>query len=83
MRILSAGLIVFSLLTPASASPASAGRRRPTIRYFIATAYSVRYGRFRQMVASGHCGRRLEGIAPKQPQSRVYGALAGIPATIP
>ena len=41
MRILFAGLIVFSLLTPASAWPPSAGRRRPTIRYFIATAYSV------------------------------------------
>jgi 3D (Asp-Asp-Asp) domain-containing protein len=42
MRILFAGLIVFSLLTPASASQPSAGRRRrPTIRYFIATAYSV------------------------------------------
>jgi 3D (Asp-Asp-Asp) domain-containing protein len=42
MRILFAGLIVFALLTPGSASPASTERRRrPTIRYFIATAYSV------------------------------------------
>jgi 3D (Asp-Asp-Asp) domain-containing protein len=41
LRILFAGLIVFLLLTPASASPPSAGKRRPTIRYFIATAYSV------------------------------------------
>jgi rare lipoprotein A len=41
MRILFAGLAAFSLLTPASASPPSAPRRRPTIRYFMATAYSV------------------------------------------
>jgi 3D (Asp-Asp-Asp) domain-containing protein len=42
MRIVLAVLIVFGLLTPASASQASSGkRRRPTIRYFIATAYSV------------------------------------------
>ena len=41
MRILFAGLAAFSLLTPASASPPLAARRRPTIRYFIATAYSV------------------------------------------
>src|SRR4249919_3222356 len=42
MRILFAGLIVFALLTPSSASQSSsAKRRRPTIRYFIATAYSV------------------------------------------
>jgi 3D (Asp-Asp-Asp) domain-containing protein len=41
MRILFAGLIAFSLLTPVYASAPSAARRRPTIRYFIATAYSV------------------------------------------
>jgi 3D (Asp-Asp-Asp) domain-containing protein len=42
LRILAAALIVFVLLTPASGSPPSSGtRRRPTIRYFIATAYSV------------------------------------------
>jgi 3D (Asp-Asp-Asp) domain-containing protein len=37
-----AALIAFALLTPASASPHSPQiHRRPTIRYFIATAYSV------------------------------------------
>ena len=42
MRILFAGLMVFALLAPAVASqPTTARRRRPTIRYFIATAYSV------------------------------------------
>ena len=42
LRILFAALIALAVLTPASASPPSSGvRRRPTIRYFIATAYSV------------------------------------------
>jgi len=42
MRILVAGLIVFALLTPSLASQTASGKpRRPTIRYFIATAYSV------------------------------------------
>ena len=42
LRILFAALAAFAVLTPASASPRSSGvRRRPTIRYFIATAYSV------------------------------------------
>src|ERR1035438_10127378 len=42
LRILFAALVAFTLLRPASASPPSSGvRRRPTIRYFIATAYSV------------------------------------------
>src|SRR5882672_4228160 len=42
MRMPFAGLIVFALLTPPSASQSSSGKpRRPTIRYFIATAYSV------------------------------------------
>ena len=41
MRILGA-LIGFAFLTAASASPRSSSpHRRPTIRYFIATAYSV------------------------------------------
>jgi 3D (Asp-Asp-Asp) domain-containing protein len=41
-RALLATLIFFVLLIPASASPRSARtHRRPTIRYFIATAYSV------------------------------------------
>ena len=42
LRIQLAALIAFAVLTPASASQPSSGvRRRPTIRYFIATAYSV------------------------------------------
>jgi 3D (Asp-Asp-Asp) domain-containing protein len=41
VRVLFAGLIALSLLMPVSASPPAAARRRPTIRYFIATAYSV------------------------------------------
>jgi 3D (Asp-Asp-Asp) domain-containing protein len=42
LRIRFAILIAFAVLTPGSASPPSTGmRRRPTIRYFIATAYSV------------------------------------------
>ena len=41
-RILFAALVAFALLTAASASPGASGiHRRPTIRYFIATAYSV------------------------------------------
>ena len=42
MRIPFAGLIALAVLAPASASPPSPQvRRRPTIRHFIATAYSV------------------------------------------
>jgi 3D (Asp-Asp-Asp) domain-containing protein len=42
MRVLFAGLVVCALLTPAAATqPAPGTPRRPTIRYFIATAYSV------------------------------------------
>ncbi len=42
LRILFAALIALAFLTPGSASPPSSGmRRRPTIRYFIAPAYSV------------------------------------------
>ena len=42
MRILFASLFIFALMTPVSASPpAHRKHRRPTIRYFIATAYSV------------------------------------------
>ena len=42
MRTLFASLIVVSLLTPPLASQSSSGKpRRPTIRYFIATAYAV------------------------------------------
>ncbi len=41
-RMLLAALIAAALVIPASASsPSSPTRRRPTIRYFIATAYSV------------------------------------------
>src|SRR6202140_2302872 len=74
MRILFAGLIVFSLLTPASASPPSAARRRPTIRYFIATAYSVE--------GSGASGKWSHpgsvaadrNVLPLNSRIRVYGA---------
>ena len=42
LRTLLVALIAFALLTPASASPRSSRtHRRPTVRYFIATAYSV------------------------------------------
>ena len=42
VRILFATLSAFALMTPVSATtPSSETRRRPTIRYFIATAYSV------------------------------------------
>ena len=42
LRILFVALVAFVVLTPASASQPSPGtRRRPTIRYFIATAYAV------------------------------------------
>ena len=42
MRTWFAGLIVVSLLTPPLVSQSSSGKpRRPTIRYFIATAYAV------------------------------------------
>ncbi len=42
MRTLFAGLMIFAFLTPGAASqPRTARARRPTIRYFIATAYSV------------------------------------------
>ena len=42
MRALLAGLIISIILTPASAWQGStATRRRPTIRYFIATAFST------------------------------------------
>jgi 3D (Asp-Asp-Asp) domain-containing protein len=41
-RVLIATLIAFALLAPASERPRSTrSERRPTIRYFIATAYSV------------------------------------------
>jgi hypothetical protein len=40
--ILFAALSAFALLTPVSAATSSSEtRRRPTVRYFIATAYSV------------------------------------------
>ena len=42
MRIPFVGFLVLALVTHASAASASTGKhRRPTIRYFIATAYSV------------------------------------------
>jgi 3D (Asp-Asp-Asp) domain-containing protein len=73
--MLFAALIAFALLTPASASQPSAGkRRRPTIRYFIATAYSVE-----GTGASGkwsHPGTVAadRNVLPLNSRIRVYGA---------
>jgi 3D (Asp-Asp-Asp) domain-containing protein len=41
VRILIAALVAISFLVPASAAEPATAKRRPTIRYFIATAYSV------------------------------------------
>jgi 3D (Asp-Asp-Asp) domain-containing protein len=74
MRIVFAGLIVFSLVTTASATERPAAKRRPTIRYFIATAYSVE-----GKGASGkwpHPGTVAADrtILPLNSRIRVYGA---------
>ncbi|MBZ5624957.1 MAG: 3D domain-containing protein [Acidobacteriia bacterium] len=74
MRTLFAGLIIVALLTPASAWPASTGRRRPTILYFLATAYSVE-----GVGASGkwsHPGTVAadRNVLPLNSRIRVYGA---------
>ena len=75
LRIQIATLIVASLLIPAWASEASSQtRRRPTIRYFIATAYSVQ-----GTGASGkwsHPGTVAADrrILPLNSRIRVYGA---------
>jgi 3D (Asp-Asp-Asp) domain-containing protein len=74
MRVLLAGLVAFSLVTLASASSPSAARRRPTIRYFIATAYSVE-----GTGASGkwsHPGTVAadRNVLPLNSRIRVYGA---------
>jgi 3D (Asp-Asp-Asp) domain-containing protein len=75
LRILFAALISFALATPASASQPSPGkRRRPTIRYFIATAYSVE-----GTGASGkwsHPGTVAadRAVLPLNSRIRVYGA---------
>jgi 3D (Asp-Asp-Asp) domain-containing protein len=71
--MLFAGLILISMLTTASASPPPA-KRRPTIRYFIATAYSVE-----GTGASGkwsHPGTVAadRNILPLNSRIRVYGA---------
>ncbi len=74
MRILFASLAAVSLLTAAFASPPSTAKRRPTIRYFIATAYSVE-----GTGASGkwsHPGTVAADrkILPLNSRIRVYGA---------
>ena len=75
MRTLFAGVIVFSLLlVAASSTPSSDKRRRPTIRYFIATAYSVE-----GTGASGkwsHPGTVAANrtVLPLNTRIRVYGA---------
>jgi 3D (Asp-Asp-Asp) domain-containing protein len=68
-------LIALAVLTPASASPPSPKvRRRPTIRYFIATAYSVE-----GTGASGkwsHPGAVAadRNVLPLNSRIRIYGA---------
>ena len=75
MRTLFAGVMVFSLLlSAASSTPSSDKRRRPTIRYFIATAYSVE-----GTGASGkwsHPGTVAANrtVLPLNTRIRVYGA---------
>lgn len=74
-RMLLAALIAIALLTPASASVRSLRtHRRPTIRYFIATAYSVK--------GTGASGKRSHPgtvaadrrVLPLNSRIRVYGA---------
>ncbi len=75
MRTLFAGLMIFALLTPGAASQTRGARvRRPTIRYFIATAYSVE-----GTGASGkwsHPGTVAadRSVLPINSRIRVYGA---------
>ena len=74
MRILIAALLAFAILAPASGPPPAARKRRPTIRYFIATAYSVE-----GTGASGkwsHPGTVAadRDILPLNSRIRVYGA---------
>jgi 3D (Asp-Asp-Asp) domain-containing protein len=74
-RILFVALMISAILTAVSASPpTSAERRRPTVRYFIATAYSVE-----GTGASGkwsHPGTVAADrtILPLNSRIRVYGA---------
>ncbi len=73
--MLLAALTAFALLMPASASPRLSRRhRRPTIRYFIATAYSVE-----GTGASGkwsHPGTVAadRNVLPLKSRIRIYGA---------
>lgn len=42
LRMMLAAVIAFALLSPTSGSPnSSRAQRRPTVRYFVATAYSI------------------------------------------
>jgi 3D (Asp-Asp-Asp) domain-containing protein len=72
--MLLATLIAFRLLTPVSAATPSAAKRRPTIRYFVATAYSLK-----GTGASGkwsHPGAVAadRAVLPLNTHIRVYGA---------
>ena len=75
LRIMCAALIVFSVVMVASATPQSSSRqRRPTIRYFIATAYSVE-----GTGASGKWSRpgtvaADRKVLPLNSRIRIYGA---------
>ena len=75
LRISIAALVAFAVLTPATAAPSPSGaRRRPTIRYFIATAYSVE-----GTGASGkwsHPGSVAadRNVLPLKSRIRIYGA---------
>src|ERR1700730_14061851 len=75
LRIQFASLIAFALLTPASASkPPSRVRRRPTIRYFIATAYSVEGTGASGKLSHPGTVAAERTVLPLNSRIRVYGA---------
>jgi 3D (Asp-Asp-Asp) domain-containing protein len=74
MRILFAGLFAFSLLPPASAASPLAARRRPTIRYFIATAYSVEGKGVSGKWSHPGSAAADRKVLPLNSRIRVYGA---------
>ena len=74
MRSLLAAMIALALLAPMAAARSSRAHRRPTVRYFIATAYSVEGAG-----ASGkwsHPGTVAadRGVLPLNTRIRIYGA---------
>jgi 3D (Asp-Asp-Asp) domain-containing protein len=75
LRTLLAALILFPLLAPASAPPASPRKaRRPTIRHFIATAYSTEgTGAAGQWSHPGTVAAD-RNVLPLNSRIRVYGA---------